>query len=73
MLVKIESVLSKWTANSADKQYVNEVLAFISEKARRKVYQSKKFLTTAAYTFILKYLPCFLECQRGHALVRGHG
>ena len=54
MFVKIGSVLSKWTANSADKQDVDKVLAFIFEKARRKVFQSKKFLTTAVYTFILK-------------------
>ena len=56
MLVKIELVLSKWTANSADKQGVDKVLVFIFEKARRKVFQSKKFLTTAVYTFILKIL-----------------
>ena len=54
MLVKREAVLSKRTANSADKQDLDKVLAFISEKARRKVYQSKRFLTTAVYTFILK-------------------
>ena len=54
MFVKIGSVLSKRTANSADKQDVDKVLAFIFEKARIKVFQSKKFLTTAVYTFILK-------------------
>ena len=54
MLVKIGSVLSKRTANSADKQDVDKVLAFIFEKARRKVYQGKKFLTTAVDTFISK-------------------
>ena len=54
MFVNIGSILSKRTANSADKQDVDKVLAFIFEKARRKVFQSKKFLTTAVYTFILK-------------------
>ena len=73
MLVKIESVLSKRSANSADKQDVDKVLAFIFEKPTRKVFQSKKFLTTAVYTFILKYLPGFVECQRGEAFVGGHG
>ena len=73
MLVKIESVLSKQTANSADKQDVDKVLAFIFEKPKRKVFQSKQFLTTAVYTFISKYLPCFVECQRGEAFVGGHG
>ena len=55
MLVKIESVLRRRKANSADEQDVDKVLAFISEKARRKVFQSKKFLTSAVYTFILTY------------------
>ena len=54
MLVKIGSVLSKWTANSAGKQDLNKVLAFIFEKARRKVFQSKKFLTTAVLYIHIK-------------------
>ena len=57
MLVKIVSTQqteSKQTANSADKQDLDKVSAFISEKARKKVFQSKTFLTTAVSTFILK-------------------
>ena len=56
MLVKTELVLTKRTANSADKQDVDKVLVFIFEKARRNVFQSKKILTAAVYTFILKIL-----------------
>ena len=59
MLVKIGSVPSKRTASSADKQDVDKVLAFLLEKARRKLFQSKVFLTTAVYTFILK-IPALL-------------
>ena len=57
MLVKIGPVLSKQTASSGDKQDVDKVLAFLLEKARRKLFQSKMFLTTAVYTFILKIPP----------------
>ena len=52
----LNSGLTKRTVNPADKQDVDEAMAFVSERARRIIYQETRNLATSVYTFIARTL-----------------